>query len=502
MSLIYEDQPISPQADREFVFVPERIKSIRSLGRGVAAYRQPRELIFLHQAKLLVDYEDDYEYRQAIPAYQPTYESLTDEQLRGYFGFRTRVRKGVVERAPAAYVFLYLYELINLIGVDDPQAGFFRLSDFMDQYGKLDPMILPRVDQWIIDYVLYYGLDPELFSDCKAVQFDKQLSVLLKAAGELPEDMPLNKAQKIQVRENGCSEKEKVFRAMFYLSGFRNNRLPSYLSEPEVFMRSAANSFIAMCEYYKIHRKQTLIEDYIGKKINKPVRFFVGAVFRDAKEHEETLLTDGTNKGCYDVRLSDITTYHFENGIWSVKTYPRDFRNRRFTELLQTVDCVIREMQGDQEAKLGGLQTKWVRKLIRDAITKSRREIEEEKARHIEIHLDYLDGIRRDATLTMEKLITEDEMGNNIAQISGEETAEEKIKENQFDFTAEERKLLQCLAAGEDARRVDLDGNILSVLVDSINEKLFDEFGDTVIEDGVVPRLFEDYLEDIREMVL
>ena len=40
MSLIYEDQPISPQTEREIVFIPERIRSIRSLGRGVSSAKR------------------------------------------------------------------------------------------------------------------------------------------------------------------------------------------------------------------------------------------------------------------------------------------------------------------------------------------------------------------------------------------------------------------------------------------------------------------------------
>ena len=40
----------------------------------------------------------------------------------------------------------------------------------------------------------------------------------------------------------------------------------------------------------------------------------------------------------------------------------------------------------------------------------------------------------------------------------------------------------------------------MSVVADSINEKLFDLVGDAVIEfDGDEPLLIEDYLDDIRE---
>ena len=43
---------------------------------------------------------------------------------------------------------------------------------------------------------------------------------------------------------------------------------------------------------------------------------------------------------------------------------------------------------------------------------------------------------------------------------------------------------------------------MLSVLVDHINEMLFDDFGDTVILfDGDQPELIEDYVEELRALL-
>ena len=42
-------------------------------------------------------------------------------------------------------------------------------------------------------------------------------------------------------------------------------------------------------------------------------------------------------------------------------------------------------------------------------------------------------------------------------------------------------------------------GHLLSVLTDGINEKLYDTFGDTVLDEG--PQVIEDYMEDLKEMV-
>ena len=43
------------------------------------------------------------------------------------------------------------------------------------------------------------------------------------------------------------------------------------------------------------------------------------------------------------------------------------------------------------------------------------------------------------------------------------------------------------------------EGWLLSVLVDGINEKLFDTFQDSVLDD--TPQLVEDYIDELKEMV-
>lgn len=42
---------------------------------------------------------------------------------------------------------------------------------------------------------------------------------------------------------------------------------------------------------------------------------------------------------------------------------------------------------------------------------------------------------------------------------------------------------------------------MLSVLVDGINDNLFDLFGDTVLELNSSPQLIEDYIDELKEMI-
>ena len=74
--------------------------------------------------------------------YYPTYQSLTDPELRGYFSWRTKLRRGDVQKTSLSYAFLYIYELLNQIGVTDPVDGYQKLKNFQSVYGGLDGGIL------------------------------------------------------------------------------------------------------------------------------------------------------------------------------------------------------------------------------------------------------------------------------------------------------------------------------------------------------------------------
>ena len=64
-----------------------------------------------------------------------------------------------------------------------------------------------------------------------------------------------------------------------------------------------------------------------------------------------------------------------------------------------------------------------------------------------------------------------------------------------------EYRLLQCLLYGRDCGWVQAEGYMLSVLTDSINEKLYDIFSDTVLTLDDRPEPVKDYMDDLKEMV-
>ena len=68
-------------------------------------------------------------------------------------------------------------------------------------------------------------------------------------------------------------------------------------------------------------------------------------------------------------------------------------------------------------------------------------------------------------------------------------------------LTRDEYRLLQSLLYGRDYGWVRSSGLMLSVLVDGINDKLYDTFSDSVLLGDDPPELIEDYIADLKEMI-
>ena len=174
----YKDEAIRPKALQPQEKLPSMLRTARSLENKPGNHWQSRESVFLKQAKLLVSYEDDYAFSANVVRYYPTYESLTDQELRGYFSWRTKYRRGNVQKTSLSFVFLYIYELINQIGIHSPEVGYEKLLSLRDTYGTIDGSILSYLDRWMVHYVVYYGLDQRLLEQLPRVRFDRCISLL------------------------------------------------------------------------------------------------------------------------------------------------------------------------------------------------------------------------------------------------------------------------------------------------------------------------------------
>lgn len=152
--------------------VPERdeIRELFAQMRDLA--RAPRsayhfygnEELFYKQGMFMKDFSDDYPERAEFFAYFPTYQMMGYRQLRTYFTWRTEVRRGNVCDVSLSYAFVYIYELLNNIGVDSPADGFNQLLSFWMAFRNYNPTLDRYVPQWLKEYHAYYDL-PSKFEE-------------------------------------------------------------------------------------------------------------------------------------------------------------------------------------------------------------------------------------------------------------------------------------------------------------------------------------------------
>lgn len=431
------------------------------------AYRQSRESIFVKQGKLLAGYEDDYVYDRQVLRYFPTYQSLTNPELRGYFSWRTKLRRGNLQKTSLTYAFLYIYELLNQIGVADPVDGYRKLTEFRDAYGALDDGILPYLNLWLMDYVVYYNLDAGLLADDPQVRFNRGIAAL----------------DSIQ----SCGD-EEVIRAVKQLSPKWLERSKFYREYQEDCDTVIVRVLRRMSAHYNARCKKTMVEQYFGSFSQYRVILFDAAVF-----HERQV------EGSRQYKVDENYIYRCRNGLWSVQKYNcLPHSNGKLGDVLKAIDGVMRECYGYGRPIQYKLDTKWILKIIQEEARNLLAEKKAAEEKKITIDYSRLARIRSDAAVTRDRLMVEEEAEEEAPPAQTPAPAEEP---EDTPLTKDEYRLLQSLLYGRDYGWVRSSGLMLSVLVDGINDKLYDIFFDSVLLGDDPPELIEDYIADLKEMI-
>ena len=491
---VYRDEPLVRAAgEGPTGKVPKLIRAMRSLAQVSGSCWQPREEIFLKQARLMEHYEDDFVFEGVVTRYYPTYESLSDAELRGYFAWRTQVRKGRIVPAPLTFALLYAYEILHLIGCRDAADGYGKLMELGFEFGMMEPTLYTYLPAWVYGYVIYYGLDPEYLADSsyyREMKIQDEAIAAVLSRGERPVG--------------------EVMGGLCALSSYRLERSKFYRTYTTdmgaVIMRVVAR----VAAYYEKHRKRAFSSDYIGDECRRLTRLFPGAVFHARSPEEDRVYT-----------VNPVRSYECAGGAWYVLAYEREVKQaQRLGALLRLIDYRMRECTGFPSIKPPKKTTKWLAKIVDEEIEAFFNEKKAAEARRVHIDLSQLGRIRADAAVTRERLIVAEEEEEAAAPISmpgtGESVSEmlplawqesfsgdADVQTSETDalLDAPELHLLRDLLTGAPLSWVRAEGHIVSVLVDGINEKLYDDFADAVIE-GDPPAVIEDYREELIERYL
>ncbi|MDM8270077.1 TerB N-terminal domain-containing protein [Thermophilibacter provencensis] len=483
-SRVYSDEPIIMRGSQLASYVPEPIRQMRALARRPEARSWSDARLFVEQARLMAGYTDDFPYEGTFSSYFPTYAVMGDRQLRGYFTWRTRVRDGHVEKTSASFAYVYLYELINGIGAEPGEPAFRAIEAFWQAYRTFEPTMDRYVRPWLVDYVVYHGLDATLATPYLNSEHDRAVCALAKVEKSALLAAPTRGRRK-ETRDFGAllASGTGLIDALDLLSTYRIRESRLYRDDPDALTTVTFAVFEQLARYYHGSRTQGLTESLFGVRHAMPHLMFASAVFYPGAKHEDCVF-----------ELDETCRFTCQNGIWSCDAlHDGGARSAKLGQILRAVDRQLRlALDYPHPLKEHG-DPKYLIKIIdreaQDYLAWRRAHA----PRRIEIDLSKLAGIRAGAALTREALLVDEEREEEVVAPEPHQGDE---KDTSLNLTPAELALVRTLLEGgqPDPANVDL-------LVDSINEKLFDLVGDTVVEfdDSGAPTLIEDYVEDVRE---
>ena len=470
---VFQDQALPNRNPQPTATVPSPIRAARALARG--SRQMSREALFLQQAKLLAAYEDDFPVVTPPARYRPTYDSLNDLELRSYFAWRTLLRRGELHKTCSTFVFLYAYELLNQIGVADPLDGYWQLRGFQAAYGQLDPSLDSWLEAWVIHYAIYHSLHPSLLADTPQVQQDRVIAWF----------------QAMHAHSD-----EELIDALRTLAESWFDRSKLYREHPADCNRVICNVLRGMYAHYS-KGKRDLTQQLFGTPGEFTVWLFQDAVFCQKPRPDS------------EYALDPLCVYRCKRGYWTVTKYgSSESARKKLMALLKAIDGILREsLDYKPLIKYTAPDVKWQDKLIRtevQALLDAKRAEEEarqaEENAKLKLDMSRLEQIRRDAAVTRDKLIVEEELEDEPAPTPPAESAPPaEPPSTDTPLNPAEYRLMQCLLYGHPTDWVRGEGLMISVLTDSINEKLYDLFCDSVVEDGAV---IDDYTDELKEMVL
>lgn len=465
----YMDEPIYHREKTPEEKLPAPLQAARSLEKGAARMYQNRRSLFLNQAKLLEFYKDDYEGECISHCYYPTYDLLSNRELRSYFAWRTKVRNGDIQPSCSCFAYLYLYELINGIGTGTPVEGLHKMDDFAAAYKEYESSLMNYYTNWRKSYIIYYNLSDSFLGGEEREGEEAHMAVL-DSAQEQTDDA--------------------IAAAVKQLAPGWLNRSKFYKTHQTDMDRVIVQVLRRMHQHYSARSKRTFSEQLFGSRETHSVDLFCRAVFCDPLRHE--------NSRYY---ITDSHYYECRNGYWTeTSCFIDGHKRRKLEDLMKTIDASLRVALNDGKPIKSPSQLKWVTKVIEEEVAALLETQKQQEAAAKRVQIDYsaLAQIRREAAITQDKLATEEEMEEEAPPAVQPPPPQPEALPGDCPLDKTQYRLMQNLLYGGDTSWVQREGKMVSVLLDSINEILYDTFQDAVIEDQQV---VEDYIDELKEMV-
>ena len=468
---VYTDQPIPQRMQSAFSAVPQQIRQMRTIsGYSTQGGMRTMESLFFQQAEFMEYYTDDFPENVPCSRTVPTYANMKNDELRAYFAWRTRWRAGQKPPAQTAFLLLVSYELLQLIGANGTEDAYTKLEQLLADYGEAFPGFQRQLLSWLPDFAAYYRI-PYRCSD------------------------PREAARITIVRHSGHTDTE-LLEALSSFSKYHLTKSKRYLAAPEETAAVLHAVYAALLAYYAEQKNASFPAYLLGSHRRAAHMMFDGAVFWFRR-----MPPDGS------VRLSPLRTYHCSGGQWAVESFCTAPDSARIGDFLRTFDSILREESGYRTKLKAAPLPDGDADVIRTAIRSWYQEQARRNAPVITLDADELAAIRQAAAHTTDMLTLPEEpeemqpLPQHPAPAPLPEAADQPDASlPDLPLSTPAAALLLCLLTGQSVQPLIDGGHMLSVLADEINEALYDQFGDSVIEtdDAGMPALIEDYTDDLK----
>lgn len=553
---VYRDEPILITASQMRQFLPREYREMRAIATSPEARFKPSTWVFAQQAKFMEGFEDDYPYSGEFVRYFPTYMAMSEEQLRGYFSWRAKLRHGEAPQGPTSFAFVYIYELLNGAGWETPEEGFTLLRNFYDQYGAQDSTIRRYLKRWLVDFAVWYGIAPKRLGGL--VESGREEAIkLLDGAGAMDASQMKFECGVRDTFHGGVWN--QLFAAIVSLSTYRIEASRLFKEHPNEFRRALCGVCAALAKHCAKHRKTSFSEGLFGSFREEDYAMFQNAVFYNDGRHPEVTY-----------ELPDGRVFMCRGGRWRQRRRVAMNRGPKFGAIVKAVDACVREELGMGAPLKAPALPKYMKRIVTD---EARAAVAWEQAhKPFELNLDVskLSGIRSAASETCEALLVDEERdagadsnaafsvttleveahmpgrsggseldgfgdglsafpdrhagdaahGFDSASLAGERSecllgpSDHAVVAN---FTETGGGINECPLDGPECRWVAAllesdssaahdalaaSGLTNDLMADAVNEKLFDYLGDTAVEwcDGGYA-VVEDYREDVEGLI-
>lgn len=518
--IAYPHENLSENMSPHDIAVNEKIfgmRKQREVSHNGYIVQRCAEITFVMQGEYVKDVEDDFSRSAFFGMTTPMYASMSNSQLRTYFTWRTDVRRGVYRETDKSYVILYVYELLNKIGVHSSDEAFSKLLALWENMktAKYLDDVLPR---WLKDFYAYNNVSGE-FPNIES----KNENSARKSAVEISTGNFRDKLDFL-ADNSAYSIKESSFYSE-KTSDIINGALEMVLGELSEYCKKYGITLDALiCGQMK--------KDYSWRQ-------FAGAMvnldrmdgFRAVKiNHEESYCIKRGEPALEEYSLS------VQKGIigFILKSVEARLRIRTGFGRKITVNPAMLSNDVKNRAKaMAAVENPEFAKTIERAVDKfcdKNGIFQNDKAdndnftyktQKVEIDVSKLSEIREQAEITAQKLMQDDSEfdENNIAddfenkaeQVSDDEFSE-KIsgystltgEQSEWEILSGrlsdiERELLRVMYENGDGNEFCRERGLLSETVfEKINALALELTGDIIIENG---ELISDYRQDIAEIV-